>query len=124
MGGGSIWLEAARPKTLWAAVAPVLMASAMARRAEVFDGLVFAVILAAALLIQIGTNLANDYFDFRKGTDTEKRIGPTRTMLYQFLVPVVAMVLGVTLFDEALSPRALVGGALVLGGVWIGRTSR
>ena len=53
-----------------------------------------------------------------------QRIGPSRTMLYQYLVPVVAMALGVSLFGETVSLRGLAGGALALGGVWIGRTSR
>lgn len=78
---------AIRPKTLWAAVAPVLIGTAMACT----DGRMhFPSALAAligALLIQIETNLANDYFDFKKGTDTQERIGPTRVMQAKLVTP-------------------------------------
>lgn len=49
------------------------------------------------------------------------KIGPSRTMLYQYLVPIVVMVLGLTLFGERLEIKALVGAALILTGVWLGR---
>lgn len=73
-----LWLEAARPKTLPAAVAPVLLGSAMADADGGFQWLPALLCLAFALLIQIGTNLANDYLDGVKGTDTEARLGPRR----------------------------------------------
>lgn len=73
-----IWLMASRLKTLPAAIAPILIATAMAYGDGKHHFLSAAICLLCALLIQIGTNLANDYFDFIKGTDTEKRIGPTR----------------------------------------------
>ncbi len=73
-----IWLMATRPATLPAAVVPVLVGSALAYRAGAFQPLVMAAALLAALLIQIGTNLANDYFDARKGADTSERLGPQR----------------------------------------------
>lgn len=72
------WLGAARPKTLGAAVAPVLLGTALAESHGGARPGVAAGALAAALLIQVGTNLANDYFDARRGGDTERRIGPTR----------------------------------------------
>lgn len=75
----SHWLAAARPATLSAAVAPVLVGTAAAARAESrFDALVFVATLAAALLIQTGTNLANDLFDYERGADTAERLGPPR----------------------------------------------
>ncbi len=134
-GGVSIWLEAARPKTLWAAVAPVTMAAAMAWKAGVFHGPTLAVIIIAALLIQIGTNLANDYFDFRKGTDTEERIGPTRitqaglaspgAVKIAFLIAFgLAILLGVVLLLRGGWPIAVIGltsvllGVLYTGGPW------
>ncbi len=73
------WLLASRPATLPAAAVPVLIGGA----AAVSDGailrpLVFVVTLLAALLIQIGTNFANDYSDFHRGADHEGRLGPLR----------------------------------------------
>lgn len=74
----SVWLLAARPKTLPAAASPVLIGSALAIGDAHFALLPTMAALFAALLIQIGTNFANDYFDFAKGTDTTGRLGPTR----------------------------------------------
>jgi 1,4-dihydroxy-2-naphthoate octaprenyltransferase len=73
------WLLAARPKTLSAAVAPVLIGSALAWRVtQALDWRLFAFTLAGAVLIQIGTNLVNDALDFKKGADTAERLGPLR----------------------------------------------
>lgn len=72
------WLLAIRPKTLPASIAPVLMGTAMAFGDGIHHFPTAVVCLAAALSIQIGTNLANDYYDFKKGADTGERIGPTR----------------------------------------------
>ena len=72
------WMLAARPKTLGAAIAPVVMGSAMAVEAGGFHLGSAVCCLLGALLIQIGTNFANDYFDHAKGADTSQRIGPTR----------------------------------------------
>ena len=74
----SIWLLAARPKTLPAAVAPVIVGSAMAYAHKSFALLPAICALAVALLLQIGVNLANDYFDCIKGVDGEDRLGPLR----------------------------------------------
>ncbi len=74
----SIWVQAARPKTLPAAVAPVLLGTAFAVADQAFHGLAFACALLGAVLIQIGTNFANDYKDFDRGADTEARRGPQR----------------------------------------------
>ena len=73
-----IWLMASRPKTLPAAVAPVAIGLAMAYADGAFSPLIAAATLLGALFIQIGTNFANDYFDFMHGTDTDERLGPTR----------------------------------------------
>lgn len=69
---------AARPKTLPAAAAPVLVGVALAVAAEAFHALAAACAFAGALLIQVGTNFANDYQDFLKGADTDARKGPLR----------------------------------------------
>ena len=73
----SPWLLAIRPKTLPAAIAPVLIGASMAWGDGIFHALSAITCLITALLIQIGTNLANDYFDFKKGADVN-RVGPLR----------------------------------------------
>lgn len=73
-----VWVLASRPKTLPAAIAPVLLGSAIAAHDHAFAPGPFLAALLGASLIQIGANLANDYFDFKKGADTEERLGPVR----------------------------------------------
>lgn len=75
-----IWMAAARPKTLAAAIVPVAVGSAMAYRAGSFKVSASVIALLVALLIQIGTNFTNDLYDFLKGADTKKRLGPLRVM--------------------------------------------
>ncbi|MEP1306072.1 MAG: 1,4-dihydroxy-2-naphthoate polyprenyltransferase [Balneola sp.] len=70
-----IWVDAARPKTLAAAFVPVLIGAAIAFHDQVLNWSATSVALLCAFLIQIGTNFANDYFDFVKGSDTPDRIG-------------------------------------------------
>jgi 1,4-dihydroxy-2-naphthoate polyprenyltransferase len=72
------WLLAVRPRTLPAAVAPVLVGSALAGSEDVFRALPFVAALVGSVFIQIGTNLSNDYSDARRGADTEDRLGPVR----------------------------------------------
>ena len=74
----SPWLLAIRPKTLPAAVAPVVLGTAISYHAGNLRPLPAVACLAGALLLQIGSNLANDYFDFKKGADTAERLGPVR----------------------------------------------
>lgn len=69
---------ASRPKTLPAALAPVLVGMALAYADGGFRWLPALAAAAGALLLQIGANFANDYFDFFKGADTHERLGPTR----------------------------------------------
>ena len=73
-----IWLMAARVRTLPAAVAPVLVGTSLAIERGVFRPGAFVAALLGSILIQIGTNLANDYSDARRGADTEDRLGPVR----------------------------------------------
>jgi 1,4-dihydroxy-2-naphthoate octaprenyltransferase len=73
-----LWLVAARPRTLPAAVAPVLVGTALAGAEDAFEPLRFAAALVGSVFIQIGTNLANDYSDARRGADSEDRLGPVR----------------------------------------------
>ncbi|MBN8867430.1 MAG: 1,4-dihydroxy-2-naphthoate polyprenyltransferase [Solirubrobacterales bacterium] len=84
-----IWLNAARPRTLPAAIAPVLVGTAAAVFAH--DGLPrwggFLAALVASILIQIGTNLANDYSDARRGADSADRLGPVRVTSAGLITP-------------------------------------
>lgn len=73
-----VWLLAARLPTLPAAVSPVLVGTAVGAAETHFHPLLFVAALVASLLIQIGTNFANDYYDFHKGADTADRLGPVR----------------------------------------------
>lgn len=82
-----IWLLAARPKTLAAAAAPVLIGAGLAAHHGVFRALPALAALVGALLIQVATNLANDYYDFVRGTDTAERVGPTRVTQAGLLRP-------------------------------------
>lgn len=72
------WIFAIRPRTLSAAVAPVIVGSALAFADQSFALLPAIAALIVALLLQMGVNLANDYFDYVKGIDTENRVGPLR----------------------------------------------
>ena len=73
-----IWIQAARLRTLPAAIAPVLIGVALAIREDKFHFLAAASALIGALIIQIGTNLSNDYFDYLKGADNNRSIAPKR----------------------------------------------
>ena len=83
-----IWLMAARPRTLPAAIAPVLVGTAAAYDAveDVRWG-AFVAALAGSVLIQIGTNLANDYSDAKRGADTADRLGPVRVTSSGLVAP-------------------------------------
>jgi 1,4-dihydroxy-2-naphthoate polyprenyltransferase len=82
-----IWLLAARPKTLPAAAVPVMVGTAVALSEEVFRFGPALAALLGALLIQIGTNFANDVFDYKKGADTGERLGPMRVTQAGLLAP-------------------------------------
>ncbi len=81
------WVMAARPQTLPAAAAPVVVGTGLAVRDGVFAPLPALVALFGALLIQVGTNLANDYFDAVKGADTDDREGFTRVTQAGLIAP-------------------------------------
>ncbi|MFW6039821.1 MAG: 1,4-dihydroxy-2-naphthoate polyprenyltransferase [Gemmatimonadota bacterium] len=72
------WALAARPKTLPAAAAPVLVGTAIAWQARGFAPGPAAAALVGALLLQVGSNFANDVYDYEKGADTDARLGPLR----------------------------------------------
>jgi 1,4-dihydroxy-2-naphthoate polyprenyltransferase len=81
------WWLACRPKTLSAAVVPVMVGSAVAFKLEGFRAGPALAALVGALLIQIGSNLANDVFDYEKGADTGARLGPLRVVQAGLLSP-------------------------------------
>lgn len=72
------WWLAIRPKTLLAAVGPVLLATALAAGQIQIDQTIFVLTLSCAIFLQIGVNLANDLFDALSGVDSQQRLGPTR----------------------------------------------
>jgi 1,4-dihydroxy-2-naphthoate polyprenyltransferase len=87
-GRARAWLLASRPATLPAAAVPVLVGTAVAlAEGARFAALPFAATLVCALLIQVGTNFANDYSDFHRGADTHERLGPTRVTQSGLLAP-------------------------------------
>lgn len=108
------WTMAARPKTLPAALAPVIVGIALAYRDGDFSALPALAAAVGALLIQIGVNLANDYFDYVKGVDAADRAGPTR-VTQSGLIPPGQVKRGM-FFTFALA--ALVGVYLVVVGGW------
>lgn len=81
------WLMASRPRTLPAAVAPVVVGTALAAQAGTLRPLAALAALAAALLIQIGSNFANDLGDYYRGADVPDRVGPTRVTSAGLLTP-------------------------------------
>ena len=119
--GITAWLLAIRPRTLTAGMAPVILgAAAAAAHGGVFRPGVTALALACCLLLQAGTNLANDYFDAGSGVDDDNRLGPVRVTHSGLIDPdrvkrgflscfAAAAVLGV--------PLAVIGGwpILVIG---------
>ncbi len=94
----SPWFLAIRPKTLPAAIAPVAIGTAMAFGDGVSHWLSAACALFAALFIQIGTNLANDYFDFKKGADTKDRQGPIRVTQAGLIKPSTVLLAAIIFF--------------------------
>ena len=81
------WISAARPRTLPAAVAPVVVGTALAWRDGALVPAAAALCLAFSLLVQVGTNFANDYYDFVHGADTAARVGPRRAVAAGLVAP-------------------------------------
>jgi len=121
----TLWWKAIRPATLMAGGVPVVVATALAHGHEKFDWWVAVLCLLGALLIQIGTNFANDYYDFIKGADTEERLGPQRATQQGWVRPVqmkratyvalgLALLVGLVLIWRGGWPIALLGCASLL----------
>jgi len=81
------WALAARPRTLPAAAAPVLVGTALAWQARDFAPGPAVAAMAGALLLQVGSNFANDVYDYEKGADTDARLGPLRVTQAGLLTP-------------------------------------
>ena len=122
------WLLAIRPRTLPAAAAGVIMGSALAWRDGLFRLDAALACLLAAVLLQIGSNLANDVFDFERGTDTPERLGPVRVTQAGLLTPsqvkigiavvfALAALLGLYLAWLGGWPILLIGLAAVLSAI-------
>jgi 1,4-dihydroxy-2-naphthoate octaprenyltransferase len=124
-----LWVMAARPRTLPAAVAPVLVGSAAAfEEADEFRWGAFVAALIGSIFIQIGTNLANDYSDAKRGADTADRLGPVRVTSSGLVAPRrvliatwiafgVAVVAGIYLATVAGPIILLVGAVSIVAGV-------
>lgn len=108
------WLLAIRPRTLPAAAVPVALGTALAQRLAEWAPPAAFLCLAFALLVQAGTNLANDYFDFVKGADTPDRVGPRRMVASGLISPAAMLRATVLTFTLAF----LVGLNLVYFGGW------
>ena len=113
---GKAWLEAARPRTLPASLSPVLLGCALAYRDGVFQWIPALLCVGVALLAQIASNFANDYFDFKKGADGADRLGPERAVAQGWITP-KAMLIGTFV---TLGFSCLMGcGLLFYGGWWL-----
>jgi 1,4-dihydroxy-2-naphthoate octaprenyltransferase len=108
------WILAARPKTLPASLSGVVVGTALAAAADSFQLLAALAAAVCALLLQIGSNYANDYFDYVKGTDTAERAGPTRVTASGLVELRTMRVAILTVFGAA----ALVGLYLIAIGGW------
>jgi 1,4-dihydroxy-2-naphthoate octaprenyltransferase len=119
---------AARPRTLPAAIAPVLVGTALAGTEGEFRPLAFCAALVGSIFIQIGTNLSNDYSDARRGADTEERLGPVRVTAGGLVPPRKVLVATWLAFGIAVAAGAYlialvgwellaVGAASILAGV-------
>ncbi|MGE0191051.1 MAG: 1,4-dihydroxy-2-naphthoate polyprenyltransferase [Planctomycetota bacterium] len=108
------WVAASRPRTLPAAAAPVAIGVGLAWREGVFHLPSALGALAGALLLQIGANFANDYFDGVKGTDTPDRLGPTRAVAAGLVTPAAMR----TAFVLALVAATVVGALLAWRAGW------
>ncbi|MGC8653950.1 MAG: 1,4-dihydroxy-2-naphthoate polyprenyltransferase [Candidatus Kryptoniota bacterium] len=122
------WVMASRPKTLPAAVAPVIVGSALAISKSKFVPVYSLIALACSLLIQIGTNFANDLYDYLRGADTKERKGPVRVLASGlisvkemkagvFVVFLTAFLLGLYLVKAAGVVILIIGVASIAAGI-------
>lgn len=120
------WILAARPKTLFASIGPVLLGLALAYdQTESLTATTAILTLLCAILLQIGTNLVNDYYDHVNGVDDEKRLGPKRVTAEGLIPPhkvknaflfvfTLAFLIGVYLMIKGGLPIVLIGLTSIL----------
>ena len=111
-----VWISASRPRTLPAAVSPVVVGSAMAAHDHRFDPSAAGLCLAFALLVQVGTNFANDYYDFVHGADTAARVGPRRAVAAGLVTPAAMRRAMAAVFAAAFAVGL---GLIHWGGLWM-----
>jgi len=95
------WVLASRPKTLLAAVVPVMVGSALAISQGSFTPLYSIIALFCSILIQVGTNFTNDLYDYLKGADNESRKGPLRVLASGFISATEMKFAIITIFGTA-----------------------
>lgn len=122
------WVQALRIRTLPAAVVPVAVGTAAAARADAADAPAALLALGVALAVQVGTNLVNDWGDFRRGADGPDRLGPRRVGAPGLLAPrdalagglvafAIAAILGLVLVARAGLPALAIGAAAIAAGL-------
>ncbi|NKF51024.1 1,4-dihydroxy-2-naphthoate polyprenyltransferase [Shewanella sp. WXL01] len=120
------WLLAIRPRTLPAAIGPLLIGNMLAIELEQFSWFIATISMLCGVLLQISVNLANDYFDFKNGIDTDERLGPTRVTQSGMLSPtavrngmiitlLLAFAVGFYLIIHGGWPIAILAAASMLG---------
>lgn len=135
MGNASTWIGTLRIRTLPAAASPVIVGMAFAVDLGAFTALPALAALLGALLLQIGTNLANDYYDHIQGADTDARAGPTRASAAGLLAPTtvrnaafgtfgLAALVGIYLIIVAGWPILAIGAAGILSGIFYTATRK
>ena len=126
MNGFAVWVHGARPRTLAASVAPVVVGTAAAGRASVWRT---AAALVVGLGLQVGVNYANDYHDGVRGVDTERRLGPARltssgmasprAVLIAALVSIAVAGLAGLALALATTPWLIAVGAAAMVALWL-----
>ncbi|GIU18190.1 1,4-dihydroxy-2-naphthoate octaprenyltransferase [Shewanella sp. c952] len=120
------WILAIRPRTLPAAIGPLLVGNVLALHLEQFSWFIAVISMLCAVLLQIAVNLANDYFDYKSGVDTDERVGPIRVTQSGMLTPnavrnamalclILALIVGSFLIAHGGWPIAFLAVAAILG---------
>ncbi|HQV29362.1 MAG TPA: 1,4-dihydroxy-2-naphthoate octaprenyltransferase [Thermoflexales bacterium] len=93
-----VWWMATRPFSFTASVTPVALGAALAAWDGKFNLLIFGLVLVGSVAIHAGTNLINDYYDWRKGTDTAESLGPNRPLKEKLVTPRQVLIAGLLCF--------------------------
>lgn len=120
-------IKSSRPKTLLVGIAPVILGSAYSysKHPTDFSILIFLITLACTILLQAGTNIVNEYFDFKTGVDTIERLGPKRSLLTGILKPsdlkiffytcfILSFILGIFLMIEGGIVISIIGISAII----------